>query len=226
MSKGQIVRLIFTVTALVLLVSMAFTIPIVHGMPKPYVVDFDGDGIDDYTDIMLGARADALRAPEYKNDYFNGGYPPESIGVCADVVWRAFRDAGYSLRDMIDRDIKRSPIAYTRVTVPDSNIDFRRVPNLKVFFSRHAEALTTDINDTDEWQAGDIVIFGNNTHIGIISDKRNAKGQPYVIHNSGQLEREQDYLSDPDNGGVTAHYRFDALFVEPDVLVKWEEPKN
>ena len=31
--------------------------------------DFDQDGIDDYTDIMLGARQDALNRPIYKSAY-------------------------------------------------------------------------------------------------------------------------------------------------------------
>ena len=39
--------------------------------------DKDGDGIDDYTDILLGARAEAERKPEYKSEYYAGGYPPQ-----------------------------------------------------------------------------------------------------------------------------------------------------
>jgi len=62
--------------------------------------DKDGDGIDDYTDILLGARAEAERKPEYKSVYYAGGYPPATEGVCTDVIWRALRDAGYSLKEM------------------------------------------------------------------------------------------------------------------------------
>ena len=227
MRRGQLTRTLSISLASLLLVALALMIPIIHGSPQSYVfiksvVDFDGDGVDDYTDIMLGARADALRLPEYDDSYYVGGYPPESIGVCADVIWRAFRDAGYSLRDMVDLDIKNSPISYSSIDRPDSNIDFRRVTNLKVFFSRHCEILTCDVTDTASWQAGDIVVFGNNVHIGIISDKRNAKGVPYVIHNSGQLDREEDYLSDPDNEGVTGHYRFDASRIDPALLIEWK----
>lgn len=40
---------------------------------------------------------------------------------------------------------------------------------------------------------GDIVIFGT-THIGIVSDKRNKDGVPYLIHNAGQPLREEDAL--------------------------------
>ena len=53
-----------------------------------------------------------------------------------------------------------------------SNIDFRRVGNLYVFFHKYAESLTLDISKIEEWQPGDIVVFGSMKHIGIISDKK------------------------------------------------------
>ena len=60
-------------------------------------VDYNGNGIDDYTDIMIGARNDAENKPKYDGSYQNGGYPPNDIGVCTDVIWRAFKNAGYCL---------------------------------------------------------------------------------------------------------------------------------
>lgn len=45
-------------------------------------LDADGDGIDDYTDLMLGARQDAENHPAYDPGYFAGGYPPDDRGVC------------------------------------------------------------------------------------------------------------------------------------------------
>lgn len=77
--------------------------------------DKDNDGIDDYTDILLGARAEAERHPEYKSVYYAGGYPPETEGVCTDVIWRALQDAGYSLKDMVDADIEQNIDEYPRV---------------------------------------------------------------------------------------------------------------
>ena len=41
----------------------------------------------------------------------------------------------------------------------DKNIDFRRVKNLKVYFDNNAISLTTDINEIEEWQGGDIVVI-------------------------------------------------------------------
>ena len=170
--------------------------------------DKDADGIDDYTDILLGARAEAERKPTYKSVYYAGGYPPDTEGVCTDVIWRALRDAGYTLKDMVDEDIAKNVSEYPRVQgKPEPNIDFRRVPNLKVYFQRNHITLTNDLSLIAEWQPGDIVVFGS-SHIGIISDKRNKKGIPYLIHNGGQPNREEDILElynkyEP----ITRHYR-------------------
>jgi hypothetical protein len=56
-------------------------------------VDYNDNGIDDYTDILLGAKLDAENCPTYNGAYYGGGYPPDDIGVCTDVVWRAFKNA-------------------------------------------------------------------------------------------------------------------------------------
>ena len=182
--------------------------------------DFNGNGLSDAMDLVLGARADAEHHPTYDGRYWQGGYPPDNIGVCTDVVWRAFRAAGYSLRDMVDADIAARPSAYPNVTQRDSNIDFRRVKNLRVFFRTYAVSLTNDIRDTDAWQPGDIVIFGNDKHIGIISDKRTESGRPYVIHNGGQNDREEDALG---NDKVTGHYRFDAERLPEELRIAWSD---
>lgn len=170
--------------------------------------DYDNDGIDDYTDILQGARIEAQNKPTYRSVYYAGGYPPENEGVCTDVIWRAFKNAGYSLKDMIDEDIKNNVSAYPRVEgKPDPNIDFRRVPNLKVYFERNHITLTNDLTQIAEWQPGDIVIFGN-SHIGIISDKRNEKGIPFLIHNGGQPLREENILElYNEHNPISAHFR-------------------
>lgn len=168
-------------------------------------VDYDGDGVDDFTDILLGARAEARRRPKYVNAYFAGGYPPDDIGVCTDMVWRALANAGYSLKDLVDADIAACQAAYPGVKgTPDPNIDFRRIVNLKVFFQRHILSLTLDPLAIDQWQPGDIVTFREG-HIAIISDKRNRRGQPYIIHNGRQPVKEEDALT---RYTVSGHYRF------------------
>lgn len=181
--------------------------------------DYDGDGVDDYRDIMLGARADAENAPMYKSAYYDGGYPPAEEGVCTDVVWRAFKEAGYSLKDMVDSDIAENPEDYPAANNPDPNIDFRRVRNLHVFFEKYAERLTLDPSDIADWQPGDIVIFGSDKHIGIVSEIRNRRGYTYIIHNGGQKDREEDYFGRME---VTGHYRFDISQIEGSVLSPWK----
>ncbi|PKM80885.1 MAG: DUF1287 domain-containing protein [Firmicutes bacterium HGW-Firmicutes-14] len=176
--------------------------------------DEDGDGMDDLEDIVYGGRLEVSRKPMYVNAYYSGGYPPEDEGVCTDVIWRAFRTAGYELKQMVDRDIRDSVSSYPRVDGnPDPNIDFRRVPNLVSYFERHAASLTTEIIPNDpgnlvQWQGGDIVFFGPPLwHTGIVSDRRRNDGVPFLIHNSGPYAAENDMLTDWPSK-ITHHFRF------------------
>ena len=178
--------------------------------------DYNNNGIPDSEDILIGARKDVSNKPAYTSKYYAGGYPPDNEGVCTDVIWRALKEAGYNLKEMVDEDIKNNVKLYPRVEgVPDTNIDFRRVPNLKVFFDRKYEKLTTelipnDIENLSEWQGGDIVIFGSpNQHIAIVSDKRNKDGIPYIIHNPGPYTKEENMLLYWNNyiSPIVGHYR-------------------
>lgn len=182
-------------------------------------IDYDNDKMDDYTEFVLGARAEAKNNPKYISKYYENSYPPDDEGICTDTIWRAFKEAGYSLRDMIDNDITLYPEDYPNIKEKDINIDFRRVANLQIFFSKYAQTLTTDPTNVSEWQPGDIVIFEDN-QIGIISDRRNSEGITFVIHNIGQKEREEDYLT---KSKVKAHYRFDAAKVDESILKPWIE---
>ena len=186
-------------------------------------VDANHNGVDDYSDILKGALMDAKNHPTYDGRYWYSGYPPDNIGVCTDVIWRAFKQAGYNLRAMVDQDISKYNEEDYHLKKPDTNIDFRRVGNLYIFFMKYAEVLTTDVNQIEEWQPGDIVTFGTYKHIGIISDKRNDKGVPYLIHNSGQIDREEDVLErKEDSLEITGHFRWNAENLK-DVIVYWEE---
>ncbi len=167
--------------------------------------DMDGDGIDDQVDILQGALDYVNTKPKYKSRYYDHGYPDDGYGVCTDVVAFAMKAAGYDLMDLVSEDIEDDPDDYG-IEKPDANIDFRRVRNLYVFFSHHAESLTTDISDIADWQGGDIVVFKN--HIGIISDRRNRDGVPYVIHHNDPWQKsyEQDILEKRDD--IIGHYRW------------------
>jgi uncharacterized protein YijF (DUF1287 family) len=189
-------------------------LPIKVQVPRITVgTDRDGDGLCDLQDIVEGARKDAANKPVYTDKYYRGGYPPDNEGVCTDVIWRAFKNAGYNLKDMVDKDIREHKGSYPAVNGrPDPNIDFRRVRNLYVFFKKYATSLTLelkpyDIENLSQWQGGDIVTFSNPGHIAIISDRRRNDGIPYIIHNAGPYTREGDdllyWMS-----SITGHFRF------------------
>lgn len=167
--------------------------------------DTDYDNIDDSHDILFGARDYINSGLKYKSGYYAGGYPTDGYSVCTDVIWNAFQSAGIDLKTLVDQDISDNTEFYPLDT-PDPNIDFRRVKNLKVFFERHAISLTTDITQIEEWQPGDIVTFAP-SHIGIISDKRNRDGIPYLIHHSGQPNKEEDCIVKR-SMDITGHYRW------------------
>ena len=169
-------------------------------------IDKDKDGIDDYKDIMLGAREYVMTKPKYKSAYYKDGYPPKGEGVCTDVIWYAFKKAGYDLKDLVDKDIKNNTKDYYRVDgSPDPNIDFRRVPNLLVFFRKNALSLTTDITKVDQWQPGDIITFSD-SHIGIVSDKRTKNGEIFIIHQS-KFEKKEVYARYRYND-ISGHFRW------------------
>ena len=166
--------------------------------------DKDGDGIDDYSDIITSAKEYVATCPKYKSKYYEGGYPNDEYGVCTDVVAFSLLYSGYDLQQLVDDDIRNNPDDYN-IDAPDSNIDFRRVVNLRVYFSHTADSLTTDVEDYENWQAGDIVVWKH--HVGIISDHRNSDGIPFVLHNGSpeQASYEEDILAT--HGEVVGHFR-------------------
>ncbi len=167
-------------------------------------VDADSDGIDDQTDILNGVKKYLSTKPKYKSKYYATGYPDDEYGVCTDVVLNGLLEAGYDLQLLMSDDITQHPERY-RIDTPDKNIDFRRVVNMNVYLKNNAISLTTDVNEISEWQAGDIVVWAH--HVGIISDNRNAKGIPYVLHHASprQTRYEEDVLST--FGEIIGHYR-------------------
>ena len=170
--------------------------------------DMNKNGIDDQTETLLGTREYISAKPKYKSEYYIGGYPTGEYGVCTDVVGYALKNSGYDLMVLLNDDVIKNPEDYD-IDEPDINIYFRRVKNLIVYFNHTAQSLTTDIDDISQWQGGDIIVFSD--HIGIVSDKRNSKGQPFVIHHAypGQPEYEEDLFGRPINfyGKITAHFR-------------------
>ncbi len=155
-----------------------------------------------------------LYTPTYARIGFPGGDVPRDRGVCTDVVIRAYRDAfGYDLQKTVNEDMRANFSAYPKnwgLKGADSNIDHRRVPNLRVFFTRKGKSLPVSANAAD-YKAGDLVTVtlpGNLPHIMLVSDRLAAdRKTPLVIHNVGAGAREQEFLfSYP----ITGHYRLAA----------------
>lgn len=166
-------------------------------------VDQDNDDVDDQTDILQNAKAYLSTKPKYKSKYYSTGYPDDEYGVCTDVVAFALLNAGYDIKNLLYEDVLANQEAYN-ITNIDKNIDFRRVKNLQVYLARNAISLPTDFSDLSAWQGGDIVVFER--HIGIVSDKRNYKGIPFLLHHANpyQIRYEEDVL---EKYTIVGHYR-------------------
>src|SRR6186713_226086 len=84
-------------------------------------------------------RSQVIYDGSYRRIAYPGGDVPESIGVCTDVVIRAYRRAGIDLQVKVHEDMKGAFRTYPQLwgmSGPDPNIDHRRVPNLQAFFRR------------------------------------------------------------------------------------------
>lgn len=167
--------------------------------------------------LVAAAMERTQHAVRYDGSYFAIEYPngdvPENIGVCTDVIIRAYRSLGIDLQRLVHEDMAENFPEYPSeriwgLTRTDRNIDHRRVPNLQVFFERHGEVLPVS-NHPGDYAAGDLVTWmlpGNLPHIGIISDKFNAtSGNPLVVHNIGAGPKLEDMLFGYE---ITGHYRY------------------
>ncbi|MCL4117030.1 UNVERIFIED_CONTAM: hypothetical protein GTU68_065993 [Idotea baltica] len=149
----------------------------------------------------------------YRRIAFPGGDVPNNIGVCTDVVIRAYRKLGIDLQEHVHYDMLQNFSQYPNLPkwnriLPDTNIDHRRVLNLKVFFQRNGAALpiTPIAND---YKPGDLVTWDirpGMAHIGIVTDLvSNDKKRPLIVHNIGKGPKLQDILF---TMKITGHYRF------------------
>ncbi|WP_020592712.1 DUF1287 domain-containing protein [Kiloniella laminariae] len=179
-------------------------------------------GTSAFADATFGKKLaeEALKRTDafvlYDSSYYRISYPggdvPENSGVCSDVVIRSYRGLGLDLQKLVHEDMRANFSAYPAywgLKKPDSNIDHRRVPNLRVFFSRHGQSLPSS-QDPAAYQAGDLVSWnlrpgGSLPHIGIISDEKSSDGVPLVVHNIGMGPELEDMLFDYE---ITGHYRY------------------
>lgn len=143
-------------------------------------------------------------------DYPNGDVPA-NIGVCTDVVIRAYRSLGIDLQQQVHEDMLVAFDTYPDLwglSRPDHNIDHRRVPNLQVFLQRHGTSLpVTQV--ADDYLPGDLVTWmldGNLPHIGIVVEARSRDGKRHqIVHNIGAGPMLEDVLF---RYPITGHYRY------------------
>lgn len=94
---------------------------------------------------------------------------------------------------------------------PDKNIDHRRVPNLRTFFSRHGTSLKPTMNP-DDYKPGDIVTWDLGkgiAHIGIVIKERSDDTKRHlVVHNIGNGQEMSDCLF---TYRITGHYRYNPV---------------
>lgn len=215
MKKRIFIIVIFIIISVILVALLYFFNTIPHKQYsnsdfniETYIssVDKDNDGIDDQTDILNNVRTYIAKNPKYKSKYYETGYPDDEYGVCTDVVANGLKDAGYDLKELVNEDIINNKEKYN-IEVIDKNIDFRRVRNLDVYLKNNSISLTKDLSQIEEWQGGDIIVFKD--HIGIISDKRNKKGIPFLIHHANpiQVNYEEDVLELYGQDYIIGHYR-------------------
>ncbi|MBU2870603.1 DUF1287 domain-containing protein [Colwellia sp. E2M01] len=168
-------------------------------------------------DIVSSLLERTTHQVTYDGAYISIPYPngdvPSNIGVCTDVIIRAYRKIGTDLQQLVHEDMRANFLLYPSKRIwglnsTDKNIDHRRVPNLQTFFTRHGQSLTISTNH-DDYAAGDIVTWmlpGNLPHIGMVIDQVNPKtGDPMIVHNIGQGPKVEDMIFD---FTITGHYRF------------------
>jgi len=165
--------------------------------------------------VVAAAVAQTGRPVRYDGSYrriaYPGGDVPADVGVCTDLVVRAYRAVGVDLQQRVHEDMSRAFRAYPQqwgLPGPDANIDHRRVPNLQAYFRRRGTEIAIG-RDARDYRTGDLVTWmlpGNLPHIGLVTGQRTADGQrPLVVHNIGRGPEVEDMLfAFP----ITGHYRY------------------
>jgi uncharacterized protein YijF (DUF1287 family) len=170
----------------------------------------------EFTDRLVDAALERTTHPvtydgSYRRIDYPGGDVPDHIGVCTDVVIRAYRSVGVDLQQLVHEDMMASFSEYPQIwglARPDPNIDHRRVPNLQTFFERQGAVLDKSM-DPDAYTPGDIVTWmlpGNLPHIGIVTGRRSSDGErPLIVHNIGAGPEIEDVRFE---FPITGHYSY------------------
>lgn len=173
-----------------------------------------GDDQSFATKLVSAALARTKAAVRYDPAYVSIPYPngdvPADTGVCTDVVIRSYRALGFDLQKLVHEDMKANFAAYPRdwgLSRTDTNIDHRRVPNLRTYFKRRGGSLPVTQNPAD-YQAGDLItctVAGRLPHIAIVVPSPDGGERPWIVHNIGAGPKLEDRLFE---FPLTGHYRY------------------
>ena len=212
-----------------LLVGVSGYFGIKYGAPELFAaqgVTLKRSSVDDVIETKLAEETKLnkfLRAAlnrtklsvSYDPAYYEISYPmgdiPANKGVCSDVIIRTYREINVDLQELVHEDMMLNYQSYPsnwELSEPDSNLDHRRVPNLKNFFNRNGKSLTISANPED-YEIGDLVTWKLShgaPHIGIVVPS-NVEGDdtPWIVHNVGIGPQWEDALFRYE---ITGHYRF------------------
>lgn len=131
-------------------------------------VDYNRNGIDDYSDFLLGAKKRINKSEEYEN-----------------LIIKVFKYAGYNLEKMVDN-------YFSDIDLEKNKND--RISLYKSFINDNAVKVEIDYKRIAEFQPGDFVFLQDG--IGILSDKRNRDGLSFVITIENGKVVEKDNLKD------------------------------
>ncbi len=161
--------------------------------------------------VIERTKHDVTYDGSYRKIKYPGGDVPENVGVCTDVVIRAYRILGIDLQKDVHEEMKTHFKSFPKIwglSRPDTNIDHRRVPNLQTFFKRKGISYKVTNNPRD-YVTGDLVTWmlpGNLPHIGIVVNKQSGDGKrPLIVHNIGWGPKLEDILFE---FPITGHYRY------------------
>jgi len=171
-----------------------------------------------YSERLVNAAIErTFHKVRYDGSYHRIGFPygdvPQNIGVCTDVIIRAYRKLGIDLQERVNDDMKHRFFEYPSfrkwgMLHTDPNIDHRRVPNLRAFFAKNAINFPISYNAND-YRPGDIVTWDvtpSLPHIGIVTNILSPDNKrPLIAHNIGKGPQLEDMLF---KLKITGHYRY------------------
>jgi uncharacterized protein YijF (DUF1287 family) len=163
--------------------------------------------------VIAHAKWQTTQYVTYDGSYRRIPYPngdvPANIGVCTDVIIRAYRAVGIDLQQLVHEDMVSNKAIYDKrrnTDKHDASIDHRRCPNLQTYFTRQNAKVEITENEND-YKPGDVVFWNIAAgHVGMVVDEIVPGTNRYkVVHNIGGGPQLDDFLF---GAIINGHYRW------------------